>query len=225
VNDNHNQTYYILDLDRTLLNTDKAAELMRHAVSWHNSDLAGELAQRIEDYTLLGESFSMRDFIVERIGEDGIVEIEAKYKELSAAADVLNPGAQLLLDYLQDKPHVGVGILTFGSPLGQAMKIHAAGLAMLPFLVTGETFKGEQISSWRREDGLYQLPSELGGGTTNHIVFVDDKPFSFKGLAADCRGYWVKSLYDAGKEKLPSYVLPVESLKDIIVLERQIDKA
>ena len=225
MNDNHNQTYYILDLDRTLLNTDKAANLMRNAVSWHNTDLAGELVQRIEDYTLLGESFSIRDFIVERIGEDGIVEIETKYKELSATVDVLNPGAQLLLDYLQKKPDIGVGILTFGSTLAQAMKIHAAGLDVLPFLVTRETFKGEQISSWRRDDRLYQLPSELGGGTTNQIVFVDDKPFSFKGLAADCRGYWVKSLYDAGKEKLPSYVQPVESLKDIIAFERQIDKA
>ncbi|MBC7459335.1 hypothetical protein H7200_01310 [Candidatus Saccharibacteria bacterium] len=224
MNDSHNQTYYILDLDRTILNTDKAADLMRNAVSWHNTDLASELAQRIEDYTLLGESFSIRDFIVERIGEDGIAEIETKYNELSAAVDVLNPGAQSLLDYLQTKPDAGVGILTFGSPLGQAMKIHAAGLDVLPFLVTGETFKGQQISSWRRDDGLYQLPPELGGGTTNQIVFVDDKPFSFKGLAADCRGYWVKSLYDAGNEKLPSYVQPVENLKDIIALEDTINQ-
>jgi len=216
---------YLLDLDRTLLDTDKAAEALRIAVSWHNAALATQLTQRIEDYTLLGESFSMRDFILEQVGEVKTAEIEAKFIELSADQDLLNPGARELIAYIRSKPGAAIGILTFGSTEGQAMKIKAAGIADLPYLVTGETFKGEQISSWRDENGVYNLPEELGGISVATIVFVDDKPFSFKGLAGDCRGYWVHSLYDAGKERIPSYVVPVEKLADIIQLEIARDTA
>jgi len=212
--------FYLLDLDRTLLDTVKATELLRTAVSWYNAGLANQLTQLIEDYTLLGESFSMRDFILEQIGEAKTAEIEAKFIELAADQELLNPGASELIDYIRSKPNTGVGILTFGSPEGQAMKIKAAGLDDMPFLVTGETFKGEQISSWRDEQGIYNLPEEFGGVSATIIVFVDDKPFSFKGLAGDCRGYWIHSLYDAGKEKIPFYVVPVEKLTDIIALEK-----
>jgi len=212
--------FYLLDLDRTLLDTEKAAELLRNAVSWHNAQLAILLGQKIEDYTLLGESFSMRDFILEQVGEAETAKIETKFIELAADQDLLNTGAHELIAYIRSKPGAGVGILTFGSPEGQAMKIAAAGMSDIPFLVTGETFKGEQISSWRDERGIYNLPEELSGASATTIVFVDDKPFSFKGLAGDCRGYWIHSLYDAGKEKIPSYVVPVEKLTDIIQLER-----
>lgn len=211
--------FYILDLDRTLLDTERAAKIMRDAASWRNTDLAAELTQKIEDYTLYGESFSMHDFIVERVGEQELALIEQKYRELASGQDLLNTGAKELMAYIETRPNTAFGILTFGSPKGQALKIQVSGLGAIPFMVTQETFKGEQISSWRDESGVYHLPTELGGQMAHTIVFVDDKPFSFKGLAADCRGYWVKSLYDAGMEKLPDYVVPVKNLQAIIALE------
>jgi len=213
-------TFYLLDLDRTLLDTEKAAELLRTVVARYSPKLAVELARNVEDYSLLGESFSMRDFIVEKVGEAEATEIEARFIAAASDQDLLNIGAHALMAYIRTLPDAAFGILTYGSLGGQTMKIRAAGMADVPSLVTGETFKGEQISSWRGEDGLYHLPEELGGGTAATIAFVDDKPFSFKGLTADCRGYWVKSLYDAGKEKLPSYITPVETLLEIIELEK-----
>ena len=222
VNDNILSTYYILDLDRTLLDTEGAALLMRDAASWSNADLAAQLTQKINDSSLYGESFSIRDFIVEQVGEEGLVAIEAKYRELMLNKDVLNPGAQELIDYIHTLPDAVWGILTYGSQSGQTLKIEASGLGSSLYLVTHETFKGDQITSWRDENGLYHLPEELGGYITKKIVFVDDKPFSFKGLAADCRGYWVKSLFDAGKESLPANVTPIQSLLEVIALEKQL---
>lgn len=221
---NHIATYYILDLDRTLLDTHAAADMMRDATSWSNASLAGELTQKIEDSSLFGEGFSLRDFIVEKVGEEGLVAIEAKYRELMLNKDVLMPGARELMEFIQSLPDTNFGILTYGSPTGQSLKIEASGLGAIPYLVTQETFKGDLITSWRIQPGMYQLPEELGGKTTSQIVFVDDKPFSFKGLAADCRGYWVKSVFDAGMENLPSYVVPVENLDAVITLEKQLTK-
>jgi len=221
MNDNHVSTFYILDLDRTLLDTLAAGDVMRDAASWSNIGLADQITQKIADSTLFGEGFSLRDFIVEQVGEEGMAKVEQKYRELILDRDVLLPGARELIQYISDLPDTDFGILTYGSPSGQALKIEASGLGAIPFLVTQETFKGDLISSWRDQQGVYHLPGEMGGNTAEHIVFVDDKPFSFKGLAADCRGYWVKSVFDAGMEKLPSYVIPVEDLQTIIALEKQ----
>ena len=214
-------TFYVLDLDRTLLDTIKATELMRGVIALHDAELAARLEQRFEDYSASGESFSMRDFIAENVNEDEMIRIEAKYKEVAVDWELLNPGAKELLEYLSDKESAGFGILTYGSELGQKMKIEAvAELGAVPYLVTAETYKGAQIATWRENDGLYHLPEELGGGTAKKIVFVDDKPFSFKGLPIDCRGYLVHSVYDAGIEKLPHVVSQVNSLKEVVLAEK-----
>lgn len=214
------ETFYLIDLDRTLLNTDRTVEVMRGVVALHDTELAQSLEQCFEDYTLLGESFSMRDYIVENVGEAEMAKIEVKFKAIAADQDLLNPSALTLLEYLRTKPDAGMGILTYGSPLGQAMKISAAGLGDVPFAVTSETFKGALIASWRQEDDWYHLPEEFGSAVAKTVVLVDDKPFSFKGLPIDCRGYLVKSLYDAGEEKLPFVVTPVPDLTTVIAAEK-----
>ena len=221
VNDNNLDTFYILDLDRTLFNTEKAMDVMRGVVALHNSDLASALAQRFEEYTLLGESFSVRDFIIENVGEEEMAKIEEKYHEIGLQQDLLHDGAKELIELARTKEKTDVGILTYGSPLGQAMKIHAAtGLEGIPFLVTSETFKGQLIASWRQDDDLYHLPVELGGFVTKNIIFVDDKPFSFKGLPIDVIGYLVDSGYDAGIQNIPTNVKIVQNLNEVIALEK-----
>lgn len=221
MNESNIAIFYVLDLDRTIYNTLKATELLRGVIALHDTQLADALEQRFEEYTSQGESFSMRDFVVESVGEAEMQKIEGKYHELALQQDLLNPGAKELIAYIRGKDDVAMGILTYGSPLGQAMKIAAAvGLENIPYLITSETFKGALIASWRQDDELYHLPEEYGGMTAKHIVFVDDKPFSFKGLPIDCRGYLVKSVYDAGIEKLPSYVQTVDTLMEVLAAEK-----
>jgi beta-phosphoglucomutase-like phosphatase (HAD superfamily) len=222
VNEPNVATFYILDLDRTLYDTITATELMKGVIALHDTALAAALEQRFEEYISQGESFSMRDFIVENVGEEEMKTIEAKYHEMALQQDLLNPGAKELIAYIRAKEGAELGILTYGSQLGQEMKITAAkGLENIPYLITGETFKGALIASWRQDDGSYHLPEALGGFITKNIVFVDDKPFSFKGLPIDCRGYLVKSVYDAGIENLPPYVVTVDNLTEVLTAEKR----
>jgi len=215
------ETFYVLDLDRTLFDTVKAIELMKGVIKRHDGDLASRLEQRFEDYSISGESFSMRDFIAERVNDDEMAVIEAEYKKTADEQDLLNPGAIELLSYIRAANGVGCGILTFGSDLGQKMKIDAVPqLHDVPFLVTKQTHKGAQIAGWRGDDGRYNLPKELGGGVADTIVFVDDKPFSFDGILDDCRGYLVKSVFDAGVDILPPTVVLVDSLYEVLSAER-----
>ena len=113
VNDNNLDTFYILDLDRTLYNTEKAMDVMRGVVALHNSDLASALAQRFEEYTLLGESFSVRDFIIEKVGEEEMAKIEEKYHEIGLQQDLLHDGAKELIELPRTKEKTDVGILTY----------------------------------------------------------------------------------------------------------------
>ena len=222
MNEDNISTYYILDFDRTLFMTEKSVEIMRGIVALHDSELATILEKRFEEYTLLGESFSVREFIVESVGEEEMEKIAAKYHETAMQYDLLHEGAKELLAYIRSKESAQLGILTYGSQLGQELKIHAAGgLENIPFLVTGETYKGALIASWRQDDDLYHLPEELGGYKVKTIVFVDDKPFSFKGIPIDCVGYLVKSMYDAGLEKLPLNVKIITSLNEVITGEKE----
>lgn len=215
-------TFYVLDLDRTIYDTFKATELLRGVIALHDTQLADALEQRFEEYTSQGESFSMRDFVVEKVGEEEMQKIEDKYHQLALQQDLLNPGAKELIAYIRSKDDANLGILTYGSQLGQGMKIAAAvGLENIPYLITSETFKGALIASWRGDDELYHLPEEYGGRTARNVVFVDDKPFSFKGLPIDCRGYLVKSVYDAGIEKLPPYVEIVDTLHQVLTAEKK----
>lgn len=228
MNDSKLATFYLLDLDRTLLDTVKSSEIMRQAVAEYDPEIAVELSKKIEDYSLMGESFSMYDFILEKVGTVNIAGVITAYTRLMADQAVLNPGARELIAYIRRQPDVGIGILTFGSVPGQTLKIEASGLGDIPFLVTHETFKGELIRSWRFGPGEYKLPVEYGSVAAQSIVLVDDKPFSFQGLPADSRGYWVKSIYNAGEEHLASGIVPVATLKEVVTAEQQrnsIDKA
>jgi len=212
-------TYYILDLDRTLLDTEKAANVLRDVVARHNPQLAAALAQNVEDYSLHDKSFSMRDFILGQIGEPETAEIEAAFMVAAARQDLLNAGARELMAFIASLEDARFGILTYGSASGQSMKIRAAGLDRVASLVTSIAFKGEQMSAWRGEDGRYHLPEVLGGFTANTIVLIDDKSFSFQGLADDCRGYWVQQPRDAGRESAVPHVVPARGLIEVIDLE------
>ena len=221
VNENNISTYYILDLDRTILDTIKATELMEGVIALHDRDLSALLTQRFEEYSQLGESFSMRDFIVENVGEVEMQKIQVKFEALAATQDLLLPGAKELMRYIASLPDTKFGIMTYGSINGQTMKLQAAGLGDVPTLITLETYKAVLIASWRQDDEKYHLPQELGEFIVKEIVFIDDKPFSFKGLPIDCRGYLVKSVFDAGIEKLPSNVTQVDTLKEILAAEKK----
>lgn len=221
MNTEHVSTFYVLDLDRTLLDTIKATKYMEGVVALHDANLSAILTQRFEESSLLGESFSMHDFIVEQVGEEEMQRIEVKFKTLTATQDLLLPGAKELLAYIGSLPSAACGIMTYGSVSGQTMKIEASGLGETPFLVTQETYKGAVIANWRQDDDLYHVPEELGGYIVKEIVFVDDKPFSFKGLPIDCRGYLVKSIFDAGIEDIPPYVQVVDMLSEVIKAEKQ----
>jgi hypothetical protein len=214
-------SFYVLDLDRTLFNTPESAALVIQSVAHFDAQLAKELQAEREAHESRGTSFSLRDYIAKHSTQKDVASVEAHYMQAARATDLLNPGALDLLAYLRSMGRSsGFGILTYGSPLDQRMKIRAVPqLKGVPYLLTQELRKGAQIEAWRRQDGLYRIPDELGGGCATHIVLVDDKPVSFEGLPVDCRGYLVESIFGTGVETLPATIVPVTDLYEVITAE------
>ena len=215
------KTYYLLDLDRTLFDTIGASDLLIALVAEYSGELAHHIRTQIDEYNQIGASFAIRDVIVEQAGEERALEIEKAFIEEGARRSLLLPGAVELMEWIREASSAKFGILTYGSVKGQTMKITAASLQQLPFLITQEKHKGELIASWKQPEG-YHLPEELGGETVEQIVLVDDRIFSFEGLPEASIGYWITqelAVLDAVEHALN--VHPVRSLYEVIDIEQR----
>lgn len=71
---------------------------------------------------------------------------------------------------------IDFGIMTYGDPEYQRLKLELMGLSDVPVLVTSEPgAKASLIGSWRQDDGVFVLPDTLGGHEVERVILVDDK--------------------------------------------------
>lgn len=213
-------TFYLLDFDFTLFKTHLGSTMFIDELARAHPDEAYEIERRVAESLVTGVSFAIRDATVELIGEDETHDVEDRYIKRAQSEVLLFDGAHELMAFISDMGE-RFGILTYGSQLGQTMKIHAAQLTQVPFLVTDHKQKGALIAEWW--DGTqFVLPRELGGGVADEIVMVDDRLFSFSGLPKHARGYWVQTgpaRYDPVTDA-PANVQPVLTLNDVIATEK-----
>lgn len=180
-----NDTFYVIDFDRTLVDSDSLLEEFAAKVAEYTDvsteDIMG--ADRLAKQK--GESFDAARYVRTRLTQRG----EGKYwHELSdrfikdlPAVDVMLPGASRLLEAF-DRQGCRYGILTYGSPLWQELKIRASGLDEVKRIITTRKEKGRIVAEWQSGGGVFVLPPEFGGGVVQSIVLIDDKAVSFEGF-------------------------------------------
>ena len=217
--------FYVLDFDRTLADTDKLLEVFTQIADQHAAISRAQIEEADADVKARGDSFDtagyVRDYLMEqeRLGEwDQLVK---QYIHESHALDMLLPGATELMEYLEQRG-LRYGILTYGNPLWQHLKLSAAGFNHVPHIVTTTKEKGLLIRSWQDDEGTFHLPHELGGGLADAIVLIDDKAVSFDGFPDEpSRGYHVFNPADylpAQEGGVPKNVKVVTSLRGITEL-------
>jgi hypothetical protein len=212
-----NKTFYLLDLDRTLLDTVKLTEHLFQIVSQHDAQIATELTEKAEQDYLRGAPFAAREEIEARLGAETTDEIERQLLANEQHEQLLLPGALRMIEFARPN----AGILTYGELRGQTMKLKAVRLETLPHLITSHRAKGELISMWHQADGRYRLPVEFGSASVQQVVLVDDRLISFQGIPAQARGYWVtqKPPTTAEISVVPANVVIVRSLHEVIEAE------
>lgn len=223
--DNLFDTFYIIDFDRTLVDSDTLLEIFISVASQYG-DISYEQIKKIDiDKKSKGISFDAAEYVHEALSKSGSFaqwsQLEQHYRWECRARSVLMPGAAQLLDSLQVSTRQ-YGILTYGDPMWQKLKLSASGLGRVPRIVTTQKTKGGLIAGWQNDDNLFELPDEFGGGLATRIILIDDKAMSFEGFPGEpSRGYHVmdnKTALPAQRGVVPHNVMQVASLYEVIKL-------
>jgi FMN phosphatase YigB (HAD superfamily) len=177
--------FVVIDLDRTLLDTDKLNELLCQVVDASND-------ARLDDgdpyaYILrqAGKSFSVSNYLNERFGPDANAMAWLRLQEAAHEhPTLLHAGASQLLATL-DQQAVPYGLVTYGEANNQQAKLRLVHAVLgkqadeLPYLITDEPNKAQWIAHhWKRTgDSAFHIHETLSreGLRTDRVVIIDDK--------------------------------------------------
>lgn len=187
--------FYIVDFDRTLADSDKLLEVFIEIANDYFNIPREQLIKVDADIKARGDSNDMATYVRDHLAEVGESErwsdLEKRFIHDSRALNYLLPGATELQSWLASNKK-RYGILTYGNPLWQRMKLTAAGFNHVPRIVTEHKHKGRLIHGWQQSDGTFLLPHELGGGRAKKVILIDDKAVSFEEFPdSPSQGYWV----------------------------------
>lgn len=222
-------TFYILDLDRCLVDTEKLQTLLERVIEQEISITPQEMNLARREYERTNGSFDTAGYVMGILDSQGIdgpsvwLEIKRLFIHEAQTQDMLEPYARELLDTLS-ATRTPFGIVTFGGDAWQLTKIAAAGLEAIPHIVTHDQAKGRLIASWQRVDGSFLLPGQLAGQAliTRQLFFIDDKPVSFYGIPSEVHAICAVApgvkWSDAVLKKLPSNVSITQGLHGAIEL-------
>lgn len=204
------RVFQAIDLDRTLFNTSVLEEKLQQTARQFDEGLATALQQESEAHVARGESFHAFRYLKEQLGDQYEAYLEL-LKASSSPDALLMPGAAERLQYALSREEWAGGIVTYGDPEGQRLKLQLSGLAEYPHLITDKTEKGSLLASWRQPDGTYLLPPELGEYIVDTVTLDDDKLTAFVQYPDNAYGVWITQRADA-PELLPA------SLKDRVAI-------
>lgn len=200
-------TFFVLDFDRCLGNTDKFHQILERVITEETSLTAEEIQTGRRLIEEVGKSFDtisfMRKSLKDRGSSTSWLDIQKRFVEQAKKEDVHQPFANELLATL-DKMEIPYGIVTYGGETWQLAKLEAAGFLSIPHIVTNIKEKGELLSGWRQGEGFIIPPAltkDFRPLRVNKIIFLDDKAVSFQDMPEGVVGVHIQ---DPSGEVLPS---------------------
>jgi hypothetical protein len=222
-------TFYVIDFDRTLVNTEKLYDVLDTVLERLTDIDVGMINVERVEIEARGESFKLINTLDHLLraskGSVNWLDVERAFiKEARETDGILEPYATDLLKSLDDR-HIPYGILTYGNEAWQLTKVEAADLINVPHLVTRIKEKGQLLAGWKHGD-LFVIPPAMTKDfqplTVDSIVFLDDKAVSFQDIPEGVRGICVRSpfreLLPSQRGDLPSGVETVSGLNEAVEL-------
>ncbi|MDB5183756.1 MAG: hypothetical protein JWO07_437 [Candidatus Saccharibacteria bacterium] len=187
--------FYIVDFDRTLVDSDKMLEVFIEVTQEFMDMPKAQIESAHADVKMRGDSFDTAGYVRDSLFAEGNGEqwdqLEKRFIHESRSLNYLMPSAAELLEWLAANGK-RYGILTYGNPLWQHLKLTAAGFNHARHMILEQKEKGKLISTWQNNDGSFRLPDALGRRSASHIVMIDDKAVSFDNFpGSPSKGYWV----------------------------------
>lgn len=190
----HNRrVFQLIDLDRTLFNTVLFVAHISERVDAERPGMGAELRQQFEEAYQREQTFFILSYLRELFGDSWFEAMVTTMVAENGPDAYMQPGARERLALAETLSDVqpGWGILTYGNPKDQALKLAIAGLQDARVYISDSPDKGEVIATWKQEDGTYVLPPELTTNTVDLLTFEDDKLRAFQNLPEDVIGIWL----------------------------------
>jgi hypothetical protein len=222
-------TFFMLDFDRTLGNTDKFSEVLEKVIEEETNLTADFLRHAELQAEANGESFDtiqyLRNYLKETNNPLSWSDLERTFIIRAQQEDTLEVGAAKLLRILDEK-NIRFGIITYGNEAWQLAKIEGANLLDVPRVVTRIKEKGNILTGWKQETGEFLIPplltKEFKPLLVTTIVFLDDKAVSFTNMPEGVIGLRVRPPEGikllAQQGPLPAGIIEVEGIEGAIKL-------
>lgn len=224
-------TLVVLDFDRMLSDPNAVVEELKPICLWAGVDPIAMTDAQAETEAS-GGSFDIMGYLEEQSDPETVSYIQQTFVSTQPGERILYSHTLPILELLEEA-EIPTMIATYGSNGSQNMKIVGSALGYLPRLVSQIKHKGEMISTWRQENGLYLPPSGVFRACVEarNVHLLDDKAHSFKGLPSadeNAYGHWYQQLgipiLRSQMGELPRNVEimtdPVQTVKNIIVLDQ-----
>lgn len=188
-------TFYILDLDRHLVDTIKLNRLLEDTIAKTTTIPLSVMRKARDEVEASGGSFDTATYIQPILAEIDYP-LERLMKDFIHSArrqDVFELGAPELLAMIRSAG-LPFGIVTYGGDIWQEAKLQATRLDNVPYVITPHKAKGKLIQSWQQPNGTFILPRELSHEVSHameRIFLLDDKASSFDGLPPEAYGLHV----------------------------------
>jgi hypothetical protein len=139
----------------------------------------------------------------------------------SSLEHLISASGRKLLDELSTR-QLPFGIITFGEPEHQRLKLQLTGLDEIPYMLADTPEKAAEMGRWKQKGGSFRLPAAFNAqiSEVREIVLVDDKAAAFIGIPSGVRGYLYRPV---GREVLdfqvgdvPSSVMTITDLLAIL---------
>lgn len=200
-------TFFVLDLDRTLLNTGLVFDIFQSALNDLGYGNGTKLHNARMQVEASGGTFDVLGYIKSLLSSQQLQEVMDLFRNNAKEHELFNDGARELLAFLREH-QARFGILTYGSERWQQEKLTASGLDDTPTVVIPSKGKGELIATWYSEaTRTFTVPAKLGAGTYKHLVIIDDKASELSGLPPSATGL----LYRPQDNVLPSQAGDIQS--------------
>lgn len=188
---------YVLDLDRTLIDSDVAANALYEATEELEGIPRARLKALQDESENSNQPFDVVGAITGLLPEslsaaevkDKMDKLKGRFLQLVDRDRLLYEGAQTLVDQLETEDiYIPYVIATYGGKEWQQWKLEAAGFADKDYIITSTNLeKGDWIArDWVQSDGTYAPPLEDEAHKeqlkARHVIVVDDKRKSFEGL-------------------------------------------
>jgi hypothetical protein len=211
---------YLIDLDCTLLDTNRAVDVLISV-----SEEAGVDKDLLLQSQAASEASGRSFDIIAYLGKQGITgralgSLFDDFVERGRNEDLLYPDVEPFLEALDMAEQESL-ILAYGDPRWQLNKFAATRLANRAHLITPRKDKGNLIADWQTVDGGYVLATTTGVlAAANTVTLVDDRADSFTGLPGNCRGF-LKRQPDSETTsslvgEIPENVTIISSLRELI---------